>query len=183
GGGASLQRQRPDDFGNDPVNWKGEGPTPGRANVPGSSYADADGDGISDAWEIAHGLNRLDPGDAAQDSDGDGRSNYAEFLDGTEPQNASSRLTPPSITVDPQNQIALPGSNVTFSVAAGRSPPFPYQWRFNGQDIPGEINSTLNLLGVQPTDAGGYSALVVNAAGFATSRTANLVINIPPMIT
>src|SRR2546428_13890760 len=85
--------------------------------------------------------------------------------------------------MDAQSQISLPGSNGTFTVAAGGPAPFTYQWRFNGKDIAGENSSTLALIGVQPTDAGGYSVLVVNAAGFVTSRTANLVINTPPVLT
>jgi hypothetical protein len=32
GGGASLQRKAPSDYGNDPANWKAESPTVGRAN-------------------------------------------------------------------------------------------------------------------------------------------------------
>ena len=73
GGGASLQRRRPYDYGNDPVNWKGDGPTAGRPNVSGSTYTDSDGDGISDSWETANGLSASNRSDADQDFDGDGR--------------------------------------------------------------------------------------------------------------
>src|SRR5204862_1126203 len=96
----------------------GEAPTAGRANVPGSTYVDTDGDGIPDDWEMAHGLVFNNPADAALDPDGDGHSNYEEFLDGTDPQNASSHLDAPLITAHPQNQVVLIGSNTTFSVSA-----------------------------------------------------------------
>lgn len=45
-----------------------------------SPPVDRDGDGITDAWEIAQGLDPDDPGDAASDPDGDGQSNLEEFL-------------------------------------------------------------------------------------------------------
>ncbi|MCA9260576.1 MAG: hypothetical protein KDA61_15295 [Planctomycetales bacterium] len=47
--------------------------------------ADADHDGMSDAWETAHQLNPSDPSDGAVDSDGDGYTNVEEFLNGTDP--------------------------------------------------------------------------------------------------
>ncbi len=47
---------------------------------------DSDGDGMSDAWEIAAGFDPDDPADAELDSDGDGESNVAEFLAGSDPQ-------------------------------------------------------------------------------------------------
>lgn len=51
---------------------------------------DADGDGLSDSYEIENGLDPNDPTDADQDADGDGISNYQEFLDGTDPQQDQS---------------------------------------------------------------------------------------------
>lgn len=52
--------------------------------------ADADGDGMADAWEAAHGL---DSGvnDAADDADSDVISNLDEYRAGTDPQNSASR--------------------------------------------------------------------------------------------
>lgn len=46
---------------------------------------DADGDGVRDTWELAHGLDPHVPGDAALDPDGDGVTNLEEFLHGSDP--------------------------------------------------------------------------------------------------
>src|SRR4030095_14932650 len=88
GSGSSLQRRRPYAYGNDPVNWDSGAPTPGRPNVAGSSFTDADADGLSDNWEAANGLSSSNAADANTDADGDGRTNWEEFLDGTNPQSA-----------------------------------------------------------------------------------------------
>jgi fibronectin-binding autotransporter adhesin len=52
--------------------------------------ADADGDGIPNGWEQAHGLDPLNPFDADADNDGDGMSNLQEYLAGTNPTNSAS---------------------------------------------------------------------------------------------
>jgi pectate lyase len=49
---------------------------------------DGDGDGMSDEWEIGHGLDPKDPADGAKDKDGDGYSKVEEFLNGTDPGEA-----------------------------------------------------------------------------------------------
>ena len=53
---------------------------------------DADGDGMADDWELAHGLDPTNAGDAALDLDGDGFTNLQEFLAGTEPFDGNSAL-------------------------------------------------------------------------------------------
>ena len=49
----------------------------------GIPYADADHDGMPDAWERANGFDPQDPSDASGDKDGDGYTNLEEFLAGT----------------------------------------------------------------------------------------------------
>src|SRR5262249_33373812 len=74
---------------------------------------DSDGDGLPDAWEIAHGLNPSF-NDAAFDQDGDGLSNAQEYLTATDPNNATSYL----------RLQAIAGAAVTrlnFVAQAGRS--------------------------------------------------------------
>lgn len=57
--------------------------------VSTSAPADADHDGMPDAWERRHGLNPL-VNDAQGDFDGDGMTNLQEFLIGTLPEQADA---------------------------------------------------------------------------------------------
>jgi hypothetical protein len=182
GGGASLQRQRPDEYGNDPVNWTGEGLSPGRPNVPGSTYADADADGMSDQWEAANGFSSANRSDADMDADGDGETNLQEYWAGTNPHNGSSYLVAPTITSHPQSATGVAGFDATLSVAANGSAPLTYKWRFNGRDITGATNTSLTLANLQPEQAGQYEAVAMNARGYAVSQPAVLVIYRPAEI-
>jgi subtilisin family serine protease len=61
---------------------------------------DDDNDQMPDDWEVATGLNPLDPSDAVSDPDGDGATNLAEYLAQTDPRapdfvNADIPLLPP----------------------------------------------------------------------------------------
>lgn len=53
---------------------------------------DSDGDGLTDRFELTHGLDSDNPNDAALDADGDGSSNIKEFQAGTDPNDPQSRL-------------------------------------------------------------------------------------------
>jgi hypothetical protein len=53
---------------------------------------DTDGDGLPNAWELAHGLRTNETSDAILDSDLDGVSNLDEYTAGTNPTNAQSVL-------------------------------------------------------------------------------------------
>ena len=91
----------------------------------------------------------------------------------------------PAITAQPQpsNLTVQVGSNVTMSVAAtGNS--LTYQWRRDGASIggnPSAATPTLNLTGVQLSDAGGYTALVSNAGGGVASQPVTLNVSVNPV--
>src|SRR5947208_7519275 len=55
--------------------------------------SDTDGDGMPDAWEVAHDLNP-NLNDANSDPDGDGISNFTEFQRGTDPHDFYNGNTP-----------------------------------------------------------------------------------------
>jgi len=58
----------------------------GYPDYKGAPYKDTDGDGMPDAWEIAHGLNPNDPADATKDLNGDGYTNIEKFIYGLDPR-------------------------------------------------------------------------------------------------
>lgn len=96
----------------------------------------------------------------------------------------ASRVTyPPSIGTPPYSQTVAAGSTVTFDVIANGTPPFSYQWRFNGVDLAGGNDRSLTLAGVQTNQSGNYSVVVSNAYGSATSANALLTVGLPPLIT
>jgi len=59
---------------------------------------DTDGDGIPNSYELAHGLDPLDPSNTTKDSDGDGMTDLQEYLAGTDPTNSASVFRVTSIT-------------------------------------------------------------------------------------
>ena len=82
----------------------------------------------------------------------------------------------PSVIGQPQSVTVFPGANVNFNVVAAGSPLPSYQWQFNGTNIPGATGGSLLLTNVQPTQTGGYSALVSNALGATNSAAATLTV-------
>jgi T5SS/PEP-CTERM-associated repeat protein len=120
-----------------------------------SPNLDADGDGIPNGYELANGLDPLNPGDASMDNDGDGMSNLQEYLAGTDPNNNASYFHIVS--------AAREGNNVriTWTTVGGRTnqvylnPPSPGGGITDGISplgplfiIPGAGESTTNYLDV-----------------------------------
>ena len=79
-------------------------------------------------------------------------------------------LLGPIITMQPMAQTFTLGGDVTLSVGTVGTA-LSYQWQFNGANIPGATNSTLNLANLSLTNAGAYRVMVSNTAGgTATSQ-------------
>ncbi len=89
---------------------------------------------------------------------------------------------PLSIILQPVNQTVVEGGEVTFLVAATGTVPLRYQWRLNGQDLPGATGARLDLNSVQPKMAGTYLATVSDANETIDSLPATLGVITAPTI-
>lgn len=99
---------------------------------------------------------------------------------------ALTRSHAPSISNQPASRSVVAGSNTAFSVSAAGNGPVRYQWRFNDTNsLAGATNSSLNLINVQTTNAGGYSVAVTDSLGSIISAVATLTVdtNAGPSIT
>jgi len=82
----------------------------------------------------------------------------------------------PLITRQPRSQTAMAGMDVAFTVASTGTTPLSYQWRFNGNDVPGAKYSILPLSDVRTNDTGSYVVVVSNQAGAVVSDPAVLIV-------
>jgi hypothetical protein len=80
--------------------------------------------------------------------------------------------TVPVITQQPVGATVAIGATVTLAVRATDSGPITFQWQKNGVPIPDQLNDTLVLRNVQPSDAADYRAVAIGRNG---STSSNLV--------
>jgi hypothetical protein len=90
---------------------------------------------------------------------------------------------PPAITAQPTNLALVLGQNAAFAVVALGTPALAYQWNSNGTNLAGATNASLTLTDIQTADATGYSVVVTNNYGSATSAVATLTVYLPTTIT
>jgi len=82
---------------------------------------------------------------------------------------------PPRIATQPQDQSAVPGSDVQFSVGAVLTPQLSCQWYCNGIPISGAVQFVLNLANVSVAQNGNvYFAVLSNPWGSVTSSSVTL---------
>jgi filamentous hemagglutinin family protein len=91
-------------------------------------------------------------------------------------------IRPPAITAEPESKTVPAGTNVSFAVTAIGTEPLYYEWRRDGMPIGGAIEATYTIAMVTTNHAGGYSVVVSNAYGTATSAVATLTVT-GPMLT
>ena len=96
---------------------------------------------------------------------------------------SSSAVDPPMIIEHPQDMFNVtPGTNAIFTVVASGSQ-LTYTWMYgDGEPLPSNrryvtVNGTLTIPTVGQLDTGSYRCLVTNAAGNATSNSANLTLS------
>ena len=86
-------------------------------------------------------------------------------------------LSDVAIATQPAAQSVVAPATASFSVTAGGTGPFTYQWQKNGSDIDGETASTYTTPATAIGDSGAlYSVVVSNSAGTVTSSTATLTV-------
>jgi len=101
-----------------------------------------------------------------------------DIFNGTLAQLQSNEVviaTGPSITAQPANFTAPPGTNAAFSVTAIGNGTIQYQWSFDGTNIPSATTSNLTLTNVQLSNAGNYSVSV-------TDSTSNTIQSVPAFL-
>lgn len=88
---------------------------------------------------------------------------------------------PPQLTAQPQPATVCEGQSVVLSVGA-QGTALTYQWRRNGQNIPGATQATYQFMATL-SDAGIYDVVVSNACGSVTSDTVRVTVKERPRIT
>lgn len=86
-------------------------------------------------------------------------------------------VAPPAVERGPQSRAAGLGQTVSLDAEVTGSPPFYYQWQFNGTNLPGANAAVLWLRNLQASQAGPYAVVVSNTAGCVTSSPAVLTLN------
>lgn len=104
-----------------------------------------------------------------------GRSNVVRFTVG-------EHCRPTVITVQPVTTAACAGGTAVFSAVADGTE-IAWQWRRNGEPIPGATSDKLVIDAVGSGDAAGYDVVVTGVCGVVTSDAVNLTLLAPPIIT
>ncbi len=90
---------------------------------------------------------------------------------------------PPSIVSSPASLLRLEEQTATFQVQVAGTPPFLFQWLYNGLPLDGAYQNTLVLTNVSLDQAGIYSVFVMSDSGSALSGNAQLTVKRIPSIT
>ena len=88
-------------------------------------------------------------------------------------------LLPPKVELLSTSISTAIGSSVMLMANTSGTPPWSFQWRMNGAEIPGATNSTLSLARIQLDNAGNYTFVLSNAVGAVTSQVARLIVRAP----
>lgn len=89
---------------------------------------------------------------------------------------------PPSISLQPTNQVLATGNTLSLEVSANGTTPLNYQWRNSRGIICGQTNNTLLLNPALTNYTDNYSVVVSNLFGAVTSQVATVVIYSPVCI-
>ena len=89
--------------------------------------------------------------------------------------NVETSVNPmPVVGLQPRSQVTTPGSSAIMSITAGGSRPLAFQWFKDGTLLSGQTTRFMGLTNISSANLGGYTVVVSNANGYATSQVANL---------
>lgn len=86
------------------------------------------------------------------------------------------------IDQQPDDTFACLGGTGQFTVVPAGDPPFTFQWKKDGEIIPGATSDTLEFANVQADDFGMYTCEVANVCSSTESIVASLVETVPPSV-
>lgn len=104
-------------------------------------------------------------------------------------EDSTPPLEPPVITDQPSDQHTVAFRPITLTAVASGGVPLVYRWEKDGVElsdgdrVSGAHTATLNIGNVQAGDAGGYVLRVRNADGAVATRTAQVTVAVPPVVT
>lgn len=87
-------------------------------------------------------------------------------------------FTFPTFLTQPTNQTVPMCQNVTWSTTVTGTPPYCYQWKFNGADITNANADSFTITNATPLNNGGYSVAVGATLGAVTSQVAQLTVQL-----
>lgn len=103
-------------------------------------------------------------------------SNPAGIIN-SEPAALSVTPVAPSITMQPQSLAVADRATVQLQLKASGSAPLSYQWRRNGQAIPGATEASYGFVAAYGNSGDRYSVLISNAIGSMESQVAAITVN------
>lgn len=83
----------------------------------------------------------------------------------------------------PATQTVAVGNPFSFSIVAGGTSPYTYQWRHAGTNIPSANSDTYSVASATTADLGNYDCIIGNTYGSITSSIAVLTLHTPRPLT
>ncbi|MFZ3093759.1 immunoglobulin domain-containing protein [Methanothrix sp.] len=88
----------------------------------------------------------------------------------------------PMVELEPLDTVACDGSEVVLKAHASGTEPLSYQWKKNGENIPGANTNRYLISSILPADEGDYSLAVINVCGLAESGAIHISVRSRPKI-
>jgi hypothetical protein len=111
-----------------------------------------------------------------------GKTWFVQLSDSTLVIASEPLIQPTQFLSQPQSQAVYIDSSIDLKVEVSGTPGFFYQWKKDGQPIPGAVAPLLRFSKAKESDSGSYSVLVTSAAGATESLAASLVVAPPTKI-